>query len=682
MAVAAPPLVVGAQAARLGAAQDVVAAAPRCRSSLRRQPAPSRDLLKQFCALGVTGVSLRRLLRSCRRQRPQTFRINLQKRGPDTLQQLQDEGVQPWPLPWCRSGFSSGAASDMGSLEDTRPCLTGEIQIQEAPSMLPVEALDVAMDFASASVDSAVLDMCAGSGSQTAQLGDIVARGSSTLIVANEPDAEAAAELRLNVVRAGVGAAIFTNLRGQAFRRLAPESFEAVLVDAPCSCMGQSCLDSETKTMVDEQRQLLRSAWRVLKPGGVLLYSTSTLSRAENEEQCEWLLSEVPDARTIPLPLLLGIAAEDQRFVRIWPHLFDTSSFFMCGFQKRRPSQRGGAKKTKSASAQRGGKGEATVPNLRPIAQSEATRWMKHLAERYGFSLKKGVSPSTQLQIDRNGSIWLVPYIPENLQSVVDKSIRPGVKLLKKTADGRVKANRDWFLFAGDRATRQVPETSEEWMTLVDWARRAYMRNLSGAADPQNDLSADEGVEDSAPSATTEENRSSQVDRFSLQTQELAERSDEPTAGPQQDEQSYFTLMKGHIRANDLPAMQACYQTMRSTGVSASTEFYAKLISELGRAPDAGVSTTKALLADMREANLQPDLKMYEEGLFMPQLNVGYVEGAFEALKEAEAAGLPSTQAMYERLLQACRDMLADDIVEDIVTHMQDRGYSNSSAAP
>ncbi|XP_049420668.1 tRNA (cytosine(72)-C(5))-methyltransferase NSUN6 isoform X1 [Epinephelus fuscoguttatus] len=79
-----------------------------------------------------------------------------------------------------------------------------------------------------------------------------------------------------------------------------PESFDRVLLDAPCSGLGQrpnmSCTWSlkEICSYQPLQRKLFHAAVRLLKKGGVLVYSTCTVTLAENEEQVAWALSTFP----------------------------------------------------------------------------------------------------------------------------------------------------------------------------------------------------------------------------------------------------------------------------------------------------------------------------------------------------------------------------------------------------
>ncbi|XP_048379269.1 tRNA (cytosine(72)-C(5))-methyltransferase NSUN6 isoform X2 [Stegostoma tigrinum] len=87
---------------------------------------------------------------------------------------------------------------------------------------------------------------------------------------------------------------------GQAGPPFPPESFDRILLDAPCSGLGQRpnmACDWSLKEITSYpplQRKLFRVAVNLLKPGGILVYSTCTITLAENEEQVAWALDSFP----------------------------------------------------------------------------------------------------------------------------------------------------------------------------------------------------------------------------------------------------------------------------------------------------------------------------------------------------------------------------------------------------
>ncbi|KAM4828840.1 tRNA (cytosine(72)-C(5))-methyltransferase NSUN6 isoform 1-T2 [Thomomys bottae] len=91
-----------------------------------------------------------------------------------------------------------------------------------------------------------------------------------------------------------------------------PESFDRILLDAPCSGMGQRPNMACTWTLKEVtsyqplQRKLFTVAVQLLKPGGVLVYSTCTITLAENEEQVSWALTTYPCLQLQPQEPQIG----------------------------------------------------------------------------------------------------------------------------------------------------------------------------------------------------------------------------------------------------------------------------------------------------------------------------------------------------------------------------------------
>ncbi|WP_460814502.1 16S rRNA (cytosine(967)-C(5))-methyltransferase RsmB [Luteimonas pelagia] len=162
-----------------------------------------------------------------------------------------------------------------------------------------------------------VLDMCAAPGGKAAHL---LERDPSLRLVALDVDGG-----RLDRVRATLAR---LHLDGTADLRVAdgatPESwwdgtpFDAVLLDAPCSATGivrrqpdvlLHRRPSDLDALRDLQARLLDAAWRVLRPGGTLLYATCSILADENARQVDAFLARTPDARTDPLPDAFGRVA-------------------------------------------------------------------------------------------------------------------------------------------------------------------------------------------------------------------------------------------------------------------------------------------------------------------------------------------------------------------------------------
>lgn len=136
--------------------------------------------------------------------------------------------------------------------------------------------------------DFLILDMAASPGGKTTQLAE---HFPNSIIVANEPTRDRMAQLVSNTERLGNDRIMITNYDGGFYANL-PETFDRILLDAPCSGEGIGFKESQTvkywnlkniHTIARLQTKLLDAAFRALKTGGEVLYSTCTLNLIENE---------------------------------------------------------------------------------------------------------------------------------------------------------------------------------------------------------------------------------------------------------------------------------------------------------------------------------------------------------------------------------------------------------------
>ncbi len=194
---------------------------------------------------------------------------------------------------WSRYGFYL----------DERPSFTldsahhaGVYYVQEASSQFVGHILSYAD-----TQGAKVLDVCAAPGGKSTLYSVLV--GMEGLVVANEINKQRASVLVDNVKRWGLGNIVVTN--GDSARLAKFESWwDIVAVDAPCSGEGMFRKSQEARTewsesnvslCVKRQQEIIRNGWQALKPGGVLIYSTCTFNRAENEELLQEFVDEMGD---------------------------------------------------------------------------------------------------------------------------------------------------------------------------------------------------------------------------------------------------------------------------------------------------------------------------------------------------------------------------------------------------
>ncbi len=252
----------------------------------------------------IPDLELELFLESCERSLPEGFRVNTIKSSEENvLKRLKRKGFVFEKIPWARYGYVLKEAGELGK---TLEHMLGLIYLQGPVSMAPVEVLDP-------KPGELVLDLCAAPGSKSTQIAQLLeGRG---VIVANDVNHERIKALSSNLQRFGVMNCVITLTDGRKYPKFARNFFDKVLVDVPCSSLGIISKDwgiakSWSSNLVQRlskiQYQLLEAGFDCLKPGGVLVYSTCTLTVEENEFVVDRLLNNRKNARLgrIHLPSL------------------------------------------------------------------------------------------------------------------------------------------------------------------------------------------------------------------------------------------------------------------------------------------------------------------------------------------------------------------------------------------
>lgn len=208
---------------------------------------------------------------------------------------LKDCGRLPFELeqvPWAVEGFYADQEEHPGRhpLHEA-----GVYYIQEPSAMSVVSLLDPCPG-------EAVCDLCAAPGGKSTQIaGHLQGQG---LLVSNEIFPNRAKILSQNIERMGVTNALVCNEPPDRMEALFPMCFDRVLVDAPCSGEGMFRKDDTAVSewsqenialCAQRQRMILHCAGEMLKPGGIMVYSTCTFAPEENEEIIAWFLATHPD---------------------------------------------------------------------------------------------------------------------------------------------------------------------------------------------------------------------------------------------------------------------------------------------------------------------------------------------------------------------------------------------------
>lgn len=238
-------------------------------------------------------------------------------------------------IPWTEHGYYL----------ESRPSFTfdplfhaGCYYVQEASSMFLEQALKQTVDL---SQSLRVLDLCAAPGGKSTHLLSLISKES--LLVSNEVIKSRATVLNDNIVKWGCSNVVVTSNDPRDFQKL-KNYFDVIVVDAPCSGSGLFRRDreaieewSEHNVALCSQRQqrILADVLPALKDGGVLIYSTCSYSKEEDEEICEWLIKEFRvESLKLKVEEEWNIVQSDSGY-RFWPDKVRGEGFFIACFRKK-----------------------------------------------------------------------------------------------------------------------------------------------------------------------------------------------------------------------------------------------------------------------------------------------------------------------------------------------------------
>lgn len=206
---------------------------------------------------------------------------------------------------WCKSGYALNLPVNI--VRDEPEVLNGSVYIQNAASWLPVLALDPRPT-------DVILDVCAAPGGKTSHIRDLA--GPDAEIWANDNSRGRLAKLQTNMHLLGVQVDEYTLFDAtQLARKLVGRQFTKILLDVPCSGEGMMHLDRDKdfnswsvahiKRLQQLQKRIIIQAWRLLAPGGTLVYSTCTMAPEENEAVVDYLLRTNDDANIESIDITL-----------------------------------------------------------------------------------------------------------------------------------------------------------------------------------------------------------------------------------------------------------------------------------------------------------------------------------------------------------------------------------------
>ena len=291
-------------------------------------------LPKEFCERmrALVGSGYDAFIQSYDTEINRGIRINPEKCA-DTAAVAAELGAAERVL-WCDDGYYI----DKEKINGSHPYhASGLIYFQEPSAMCAAEVIPIG---------ARMLDLCAAPGGKTTQLA--ARMGNEGLLISNEIIQKRASVLSENVERMGLKNTIVTNEAPSRLAERFPNFFDGIVVDAPCSGEGmfrkepqaaQAWSVEHTLSCATRQKNIIDDAYKMLKPGGYIMYSTCTFSIDENERVVEHMaerygmeICDIPELAMLAPGIGGYVGTEKCR--RIFPHIHKGEGHFAALLQK------------------------------------------------------------------------------------------------------------------------------------------------------------------------------------------------------------------------------------------------------------------------------------------------------------------------------------------------------------
>jgi 16S rRNA (cytosine967-C5)-methyltransferase len=228
---------------------------------------------------------------------PMVLRVNaLQTTREKYLQQLAELEIEAQAVETCSSAIRLLKPVGVTTLPNFD---TGMVSVQDTAAQFAAGLLEL-------KAGQRVLDLCAAPAGKTAH---ILESQPDLECVAVDIDATRMLRVETNLKRLNLSAQLIVGDATQPESWWDCKQFDRILVDAPCSALGVIRRHPDIKLLrrADDltalpalQAQILTAAWSMLKEGGLLVYATCSILKAENEDQIAQFLAKMPNAQEIP----------------------------------------------------------------------------------------------------------------------------------------------------------------------------------------------------------------------------------------------------------------------------------------------------------------------------------------------------------------------------------------------
>ena len=247
------------------------------------------------------------------------------------MARLSEEGVSAEPHSWMPDCL---VLSGFGNLEQLPAFREGLFYVQDPAAKLSVLCAQVPQN-------AAVLDCCAAPGGKS--FAAAIAMAGTGTICSCDVHSYKTALIENGAARLGIRNLTVHCADATVFCPQWERAMDAVIADVPCSGYGiirkkPDIRYKDPASMKDLPRlqlQILKNQARYVKPGGLLLYSTCTLVRQENEGVVEAFLKDNPEFTTEPLPLPGVFPKNTDGMLALVPGQYDTDGFFICRMRRK-----------------------------------------------------------------------------------------------------------------------------------------------------------------------------------------------------------------------------------------------------------------------------------------------------------------------------------------------------------
>ncbi|MEQ3280735.1 16S rRNA (cytosine(967)-C(5))-methyltransferase RsmB [Finegoldia magna] len=239
---------------------------------------------------------------------------------------LENQGFVLEEHPFLKDSF---IVRNPESIIDTNEFKEGKFIIQDGSCSLCAEVLEPMEN-------SVVLDICAAPGSKSCNIQELT--NNQSIIYCNDINNNKIDRIKENVYKCGVENVQYLNFDATILQEDLINKFDRILVDAPCSATGVINKNPEIKLfrtkkdvedLVETQRRILENCEKYLKKGGILVYSTCSLLKEENEENVDYIENKLNLKRED-----IDFYGDKNEFIKLMPFQKGTQGFFISKFLK------------------------------------------------------------------------------------------------------------------------------------------------------------------------------------------------------------------------------------------------------------------------------------------------------------------------------------------------------------